>query len=111
MRADVSAFKILNIFFFIIAAMMVLCSCSDDHSSWKSDYQELVDAWETQKGEDVELKDVKFVGGNVVRYQREQTKLRWKKLEEVLTEDDILGNKSVEYFLEKWEGIMNKYSK
>ena len=60
---------------------------------------------------DVELKDVKFVGGNVVRYQREQTKLRWKKLEEVLTEDDILGNKSVEYFLEKWEGIMNKYSK
>lgn len=25
---------------------------------------------------DVELKDVKFVGGNVVRYQREQTKLR-----------------------------------
>ena len=25
---------------------------------------------------DVELKDVKFVGDNVVRYQREQTKLR-----------------------------------
>ena len=53
MRADVSAFKILNIFFFIIAAMMVLCSCSDDHSIWKSDYQEIVDVWETQKGEDV----------------------------------------------------------
>ena len=53
MRADVSAFKILNIFFFIIVAMMVLCSCSDDHSIWKSDYQEIVDVWETQKGEDV----------------------------------------------------------
>lgn len=59
---------------------------------------------------DVELKDVKFVGGNVVRYQREQTKLRWKKLKEVLTEDDILGNKSVEYFMEKWEELLDKYS-
>lgn len=58
---------------------------------------------------DVELKDVKFVGGNVVRYQREQTKLRWKKLKEVLTEDDVLGNKSVEYFQEKWNSLMEKY--
>ena len=32
---------------------MVLCSCSDDHSIWKSNYQEIVDVWETQKGEDV----------------------------------------------------------
>ena len=53
---------------------------------------------------------MKFVGGNVVRYQREQTKLRWKKLKEVLTEDDILGNKSVEYFMEKWEELLDKYS-
>lgn len=58
---------------------------------------------------DVELKDVKFVGGNVVRYQREQTKLRWKKLKDVLTEDDILGNKSVEYFQEKWDELMAMY--
>lgn len=43
MRGDVSAFKILNIFFFIIAAMMILCSCSDDHSIWKSNYQKNVD--------------------------------------------------------------------
>ena len=55
------------------------------------------------------LKDVKFVGGNVVRYQREQTKLRWKKLKHVLTEDDILGNKSVEYFQEKWVELVKKY--
>ena len=58
---------------------------------------------------DVELKDVKFVGGNVVRYQREQTKLRWKKLKDVLTEDDIMGNKSVEYFQQKWEELIKKY--
>ena len=53
MRADVSAFKILNISFFIITAMMILCSCGDTHSSWKSDYQELVDEWEEQKRENV----------------------------------------------------------
>ena len=58
---------------------------------------------------DVELKDVKFVGRNVVRYQREQTKLRWKKLKDVLTEDDIMGNKSVEYFQQKWEELIKKY--
>lgn len=58
---------------------------------------------------DVELKDVKYVGGTVVRYQREQTRLRWAKLREVLTEDDILGNKSVEYFQEKWEELIKKY--
>ena len=58
---------------------------------------------------DVELKDVKFVGRNVVRYQREQTKLRWKKLNYVLTEDDIMGNKSVEYFQQKWEELIKKY--
>lgn len=58
---------------------------------------------------DIELKDVKYVGGTVVRYQREQTRLRWAKLREVLTEDDILGNKSVEYFQEKWEKLIKKY--
>lgn len=57
---------------------------------------------------DVELKGVKFVGGTVVRYQREQTRLRWAKLKEVLTEEDILGNKSVEYFSEKVVGIVRK---
>lgn len=60
---------------------------------------------------DVELKDVKYVGGTMVRYQREQTKLRWAKLRNVLSEDDILGNKSVEYFLEKWETLIRNYSK
>lgn len=59
---------------------------------------------------DIELKDVKYVGGTVVRYQREQTRLRWTKLREVLTEDDILGNKSVEYFVEIWKSLMKKYS-
>lgn len=59
---------------------------------------------------DIELKDVKFVGGTVVRYQREQTRFRWAKLKEVLTEDDILGNKSVEYFQEKWDELLNKYN-
>ena len=53
--------------------------------------------------------DVKYVGGTVVRYQREQTRLRWAKLREVLTEDDILGNKSVEYIQEKWEQLIKKY--
>ena len=58
---------------------------------------------------DVELKDVKFVGGNVVRYQREQTRVRWAKLSAVLSEDDICGNKSVEYFQKKWEELIRKY--
>ncbi len=58
---------------------------------------------------DIEFKDVKFVGGTVVRYQREQTRIRWAKLREVLLEDDILGNKSVEYFQEKWEELIVKY--
>lgn len=60
---------------------------------------------------DVELKGVKFVGGTVVRYQREQTRFRWAKLKEVLTEEDILGNKSVEYFQEKWNELTVKYDK
>lgn len=59
----------------------------------------------------VELKGVKFVGGTVVRYQREQTRLRWAKLGEVLTEDDILGNKSVEYFQEQWDKLVEKYNR
>lgn len=59
---------------------------------------------------DVVLKDVKFVGGNVVRYQREQSKIRWTKLAAVLSEDDICGNKSVEYFQEKWEELVEKYA-
>ena len=59
---------------------------------------------------DIELKDVKFVGGTVVRYQREQTRFRWAKLKEVISEDDILGNKSVEYFQEKWDELLNKYN-
>lgn len=58
---------------------------------------------------DIELKDVKYVGGNVVRYQREQSKVRWTKLAAVLSEDDICGNKSVEYFQEKWEELIKKY--
>ena len=58
---------------------------------------------------DVVLKDVKYVGRNVVRYQREQSKLRWKKLMGNLTEDDVMGNKSVEYFMEKWEELMMGY--
>lgn len=58
---------------------------------------------------DIELKDVKYVGGTVVRYQREQTRLRWAKLREVLTEDDILGNMSVEYFNDKWKELVKKY--
>lgn len=58
---------------------------------------------------DMTLKDVKFVGGTVVRYQREQTRFRWAKLKEVLTEEDILGNKSVEYFEEKWNQLIKKY--
>lgn len=58
---------------------------------------------------DIELKDVKYVGGNVIRYQREQSKVRWTKLATVLSEDDICGNKSVEYFLEKWEELIKKY--
>ncbi len=53
MRSDVSAFKILIISSFVITAMMILCSCSDTHSGWKSDYRDLVDMWEEQKGEDV----------------------------------------------------------
>lgn len=59
---------------------------------------------------DVELKGVKFVGGTVVRYQREQTRFRWAKLKEVLTEEDILGNKSAEYFREKWNELLFKYN-
>lgn len=59
---------------------------------------------------DVELKDVKFVGGTVVRYQREQTRFRWAKLKEILTEEDILGNKSVEFFQEKWDELLRKYN-
>lgn len=58
---------------------------------------------------DVALKDVKYVGGNVVRYQREQSKIRWTKLEAVLSEDDICGNKSVEYFQKKWGELTDKY--
>lgn len=58
---------------------------------------------------DIALKDVKYVGGTVVRYQREQTRFRWAKLKDVLDEDDILGNKSVEYFQEKWDELVNKY--
>ena len=58
---------------------------------------------------DIALKDVKYVGGTVVRYQKEQTRLRWAKLKDVLDEDDILGNKSVEYFQEKWDELVNKY--
>lgn len=59
---------------------------------------------------DVELKGVKFIGGTVVRYQREQTRFRWAKLKEVLTEEDILGNKSTEYFREKWNELLFKYN-
>lgn len=58
---------------------------------------------------DVALKDVKYVGGNVIRYQREQSKIRWTKLAAVLSEDDICGNKSVEYFVEAWSELVNKY--
>ena len=58
----------------------------------------------------IALKDVKYVGGTVVRYQREQTRLRWAKLKDVLSEDDILGNKSVGYFQEKWEELLEKYN-
>lgn len=32
-------------------------------------------------------------------------------LKDVLSEDDILGNKSVEYFQEKWDELMRKYGK
>lgn len=53
---------------------------------------------------------VKFVGGTVVRYQREQTRFRWAKLKEVLTEENILGNKSVEYFQKKWECLIRQYN-
>lgn len=59
---------------------------------------------------DIALKDVKYVGGTVVRYQRERTRLRWAKLRNVLSEDDILGNKSVEYFQEKWNELVEKYN-
>lgn len=45
-----------------------------------------------------------------MRYQREQTRFRWAKLKEVISEDDILGNKSVEYFQEKWDELLNKYN-
>lgn len=58
---------------------------------------------------DVVLKKVKFVGGNVVRYQREQSKIRWSKLAMVLSEDDICGNKSVEYFQKQWNELSVKY--
>ncbi|NCB94771.1 MAG: hypothetical protein EOM40_19820 [Clostridia bacterium] len=60
---------------------------------------------------DVALKDVKFVGGNVVRYQREQSKIRWTKLAAELSKEDITGNKSVEYLQKKWEELMRKYDK
>lgn len=60
---------------------------------------------------DIELKDVKYVGGTVVRYQREQTRLRWSKLSAALTEDDICGNKSVEYFRNAWNELCDKYNK
>lgn len=33
------------------------------------------------------------------------------ELKAVLTKVDILGNKSVEYFLEKWEKLMKKCRK
>lgn len=59
---------------------------------------------------DIALKDVKYVGGTDVRYQREQTRLRWAKLRDVLSEDDILGNKSVEYFMEKWDELVETYN-
>ena len=45
----------------------------------------------------------------MVRYQREQSKIRWTKLEAVLSEDDICGNKSVEYFQKKWDELTDKY--
>ena len=59
---------------------------------------------------DVTLKDVKYVGGNVVRYQREQSRIRWSKLAAVLSEEDITGNKSVEYFQRKWDELVELYS-
>lgn len=59
---------------------------------------------------DVALKDVKYVGGNVVRYQREQSRIRWSKLAAVLSEEDITGNKSVEYFQRKWDELVELYS-
>lgn len=60
---------------------------------------------------DIELKDVRYVGGTIVRYQREQTRLRWAKLSAALTEDDICGNKSVEYFRNAWKELCDKYNK
>lgn len=41
---------------------------------------------------------------------REQTRLRWAKLRDVLSEDDILGNKSVDYFMEKWDELVETYN-
>ena len=47
----------------------------------------------------------------MVRYQREQSRIRWSKLAAVLSEEDITGNKRVEYFQIKWDELMDKYSK
>ena len=77
MRADVSAFKIFNISFFVITAMMILCSCSDTHSSWKSDYQELVDAWDRQTIQD----DIDY-------HQRQIDKLKKAKKDLGMTENE-----------------------
>ena len=54
--------------------------------------------------------NIQLSNSRTIRYQREQTRLRGEKLRDVLSEDDILGNKSVEYFQEKWDELVEKYN-
>ena len=57
----------------------------------------------------IELKNVEFVRGNVIRYQKSKAAATLKMLKAGLDMADIIGTCGVNYFINQWDKLIEKY--
>lgn len=57
----------------------------------------------------IELKNVEFVSGNLIRYQRPKASKLLQKLNENLKMEDLAGSCGVEFFRREWEVLVERY--
>ncbi len=57
----------------------------------------------------IELKNVEFVSGNLIRYQRRKAGTVLRKLEEHVEIADVIGSCGVGYFKREWEKLVKEY--
>ncbi len=57
----------------------------------------------------IELKNIEFVSGNLIRYQRRKAGTLLRKLEEHVEMTDVIGTCGVGYFRREWEKLVERY--